>query len=296
MKYIVPMKFKTLFHYTFWILLTVAVANVNAGPLQQLTIVKTDGTRLENVPCEIYPKMQVILVHRGEKVESVSYYDIESITDDKGYDITDVIIGKKIDNDKPAWKGNPVTMDKNSRRRYHLNFVLAPNLGIPTGDYYDKISSGIGYYTALSAAVFPKLDIRLSYTKSGMKSSGDLFPVKFKTEKVQLNALIHQGFGGDLEEYLEYYGYMGAGVVRNKAEYKPDSFESSETNFSVNFGGGIIVIMGSALGLDMGGGLELQALSDKYTEPDYYYDPYGGYGGSAIAISLDFRLGLIVFI
>lgn len=289
------MTLKTLFNYTLWLLLTVAVANVSAGPLRQLTIVKTDGTTLENVQCEIYPEMQVIVVHRGEKVESVPYYDIESITDDKGYDITDAIIGKEIANDIPAWKGNPVTMKKDSRRRYNLNFVLAPNLGIPTGDYYGKISSGIGYYTALSVAILSKLDIRLSYTKSGMNASPDLFPVKFKAEKVQLNGLVHQSFGGKLEEYLEYYGYLGIGLVRNKAEYEPESFKYSETNFSFNFGAGIIVMMGSGIGLDMGGGLDLQDLSDKY-QPNYYYDPYGRSGNVEAAISLDYHLGLIVFI
>jgi hypothetical protein len=274
-----------------------------------------DGTVYENVTFKVNNVFKVVTISKDDWKKDVSYTDIELILDEQGTDITADQIGiygnKLIEKDTSrgeTWesKSDPVVKSR-QKPLWSGTISVGSNFSSPLGDYYDGISSGVGFGGALAFAVSRNLAIRLSVSKSGMKENADeIYPNSVLLEdNLKLNAWRYfvslEYYGGlkrDVRRKTMYYLYSGLGAishnfsgsitVRDLADnqiYLVTPSSDGETKFTSTTGLGLVVFLSNSMGLELGMTGDLVFVGSNNN--NYSYSPYGN------AFVFDLKAGIV---
>ena len=108
-----------------------------------------DGTLFENVTFKVDKDFKVITIEYGDNKRNVSFTDVATIFDNSGEDITVNVLGRLY---VPSRMGvEPVEVFESADmppgwRKHPYAFAIhaQPNYSLPSGDFYDGFTAGIG--------------------------------------------------------------------------------------------------------------------------------------------------------
>ncbi|MFO7654141.1 MAG: hypothetical protein R6X25_10000 [Candidatus Krumholzibacteriia bacterium] len=188
-----------------------------------------------------------------------------------------------------------------------LALRLAGNYSFPFGDYYEGVESGIGYEGDALIAVSRKIAVRLSASRSGADFELDRFTsqdVAFDlslavwrfSAAAQVLAPLSRSGGGS---FAHLYGGLGLAVHRLALDVTvndpvpgviyPESASDTETKFMTTFGGGLVSMLSSRVGVDLGAEVDMIWLGSENGD-------YGYYQTAQTAWLVDVKVGLVYFL
>jgi len=269
-----------------------------------------DGKVYENVTFTVDSEYKIITIKVGDWKQEVSFPDVARIYDEEGKDVTAEYLGDYYTT--PQEKGKPSLQEQTYRRYrkrpFNFGFSAGTNYSFPSGDYYDGITSGIGFGADVIIPVTKNVAIRGTISKSGMKDDlKGLVPGYIILEDdLSLNAWRYLVCG----EYYHwprwktggkvlYYFYTGLGAISHSfsgTATVQDPFshdiiviygtKDTQTKFVTTYGGGVVPMISKTVGIDIGAELDVVFVGQTYGYG--YYNTAGQY-----AIVFDLKIGLV---
>ena len=184
------------------------------------------------------------------------------------------------------------------------------NYSIPGSDYFEGISSGVGFEGDLIIPVSREYAIRLHFSRSGLKVEDDFRLIYIYDPLIQILDYDADRYiasfqwnilGSDAESKKTIpFMYTGLGLLHESATFNAIVYDSeedqtyqlsddySETRFLMSIGGGLMYKLSSRLALDGTFAMDLIWVEVYNDEGDKYPSPH--------AYIIDFKLGLVFFI
>ena len=193
-----------------------------------------------------------------------------------------------------------------AKHPFSVGFKVGPNYSFPTGDWYWGIKSGVGYDFDLTITVARRMALRASISKSGARHNPE--------ELFEGGEVIQDDLSFQVWRYLiglEYYNwprwrskgkvmtfaYGGLGMTSHKLTgsavvYDPYLDElwmytgngKVESKFTFSTGGGVDIMVGKSVGLELSAELDLLMIGGSQYEE------------SASGLLFDLKLGLIFLV
>jgi hypothetical protein len=287
-----------------------SVARTSTG-----TIVLTSGDTLKNIEFTVNPIFKVITFEENNKKESIGFYDIASILNDKGQDVTEEVLGQHLPEEWRFITRPPADTTTRPRHRWNLGISLAANYGIPFGDYYDFHQAGSGFEAAIKLPVSRRFALRSSFVSSGIDFDDDvaLVPVDSRDEsiviglkqsvqhyRIGIEDFVRPKWAADKAHVLYFFAELGA--IRHKTtglrlsadtasgEVASSGFAATDTRFAATLGTGYVIGLSPTFGMDFGVNLDLVWVK-VYRVDDPSKTTHAVKGNS-----LDLTFGLIMFL
>lgn len=274
-----------------------------------------DGKVYENVTFTVDSEYKIITIKVGDWKQEVSFPDIAGIYDEEGKDVTAKYLGEYYK--PPQEKEKPSPQERVYRRYrkrpFNFGFSAGANYSFPGGDYYDGITSGIGFGADFIVPVTKNVAIRGTLSKSGMKvdlkewAPGYIIledDLKINAWRYLVCAEYYHWPRWKTGGKVLYYFYTGFGAISHsfsgtatvEAPVSHDlmviySTKDTQTKFVTTYGGGVIPMITKTVGVDIGA--ELDVVFVGQTGQTYSYGYY--YTASQYASVFDFKIGLVVF-
>jgi hypothetical protein len=273
-----------------------------------------DGKVYENITFTVDNEYKIITIKVGDWKQEVSFPDIARIYDQEGKDVTAEYLGEYY---RPPQEGQKKGVAEEPRpRRYrkrpfNFGFSAGTNYSFPGGDYYNGITSGLGFGADIIIPVTKNVALRGTISKSGMKVDLKAWAPGFiiLEDDLKINAwryLVCAEYyhwprwktGGK----VLYYFYTGFGAISHsfsgtatvEAPISHDimviySIPNTQTKFVTTYGGGVIPMISKTVGVDIGA--ELDVVFVGQTGQTYSYGYY--YTASQYATVFDLKIGLV---
>lgn len=274
-----------------------------------------DGSVYEDATFSVDNAYKIVVIRVGDWKRNVAFTDVKLILDPAGTDITqDVLEEYYRTPDEPVkQKSSWATGETGGGRRllpWTISFRLGTNFSVPAGEYYEGINAGVGGYGIdLTVPVSKQLALRGLASKSGMRLDREEFSrvvefllgvevldndVGVRTWRymfcVEYYKWPRRARGGNFWWFL----YSGLGYVNTTfdgqmmvRDLNDDhfllSYDYSEGKFSLTNGGGVVHMLSSVVGMELGASFDLVFVSSE----DSAYDSYTS------AFIFDFKLGLV---
>jgi hypothetical protein len=297
-----------LFPFIFFILFSFSSSAFGAKASR---IELLDGKVYENVTFTVDSQYKIITIKKGDWKQEVSFPDVAIIYDEEGKDVTAEYLGGYYT--PPQEKGKSESQEQVYRRYrkrpFSFGFSAGTNYSFPGGDYYDGITSGIGFGADVIIPVTKNVAIRGTISKSGMKDDLKAWAPGFiiLEDDLSLNAwryLVCAEYyhwprwktGGK----ILYYFYTGLGAISHSFSGTATlehpfshiieviySTQNTQTNFVTTYGGGVIPMISKTVGVDIGAELDLVFVGQT-SNYGYYYT------ASQYATVFDLKIGLVV--
>lgn len=295
------------------------------------TVTLKDGKEYRGVSYTIDTTNDVLVIEQGGWTQKILPEKIERVIDSEGRDVTAEILAalrfqpsseapKPVPPEvKPAPQVTASTpLSDNSWRRnrrhrvgkpFDVAFGVRGNYTVPFGDYYEGITSGLGFEGDLRIHVSEELALMFLVSRSGMKlgETLPLYPIwPFVLDRADFSmsamryyiGLMQSGRAGNRRDNPDlFYVYFAIGAVAHRAKgtmYGHDAYTlqpyiliaepTTDTRFGNLFGAGYIIRASKTVGIDLSSSLE-----GVWTKA-YYSD-----GTETVAMkgySFDFKAGV----
>jgi hypothetical protein len=233
------------------------------------TIILKSGERYENTEYTVDKYFKLIVIkHEGEESE-ISFSDIQTIYDPSGNDITNKIMGGEYRRESETWLSKESAPIKKYRTKAWSVIVgVEGDFSVPLGDYFEGITSGIGYGANLRFALSESAALRFMVSRAGLKMGKELYKhINWQSKDLSL-----------------WYGYAAMGIV--KYTMSLGSVKTTESDFALGGGIGIIQMVAPDIGFE--GCISYELLFVNTGEESTYYE-------SGNAYIFDIRIGLTKF-
>jgi hypothetical protein len=287
---------------SFLIFITVLAAAAHPATVKLKT-----GEVYEDVTPDVFDFYKTILFeYEGQRI-SVNFTDIESITDAAGRDITSKVLGEADDAPRGQFLSEgPKSNAAVDNLPWKAMLSFGANYSIPTGDYYEGLTSGIGFDGDVRIAVTDKIAIQIIVSRSGMKSDKNYQPfkdnpflmdaIRVRTTRYEMAANFFQPFSADNPTHGMWYNFVGLGVANHTVAYNytitgddmgeiysiKDSY--SEDKLVIVLGVGATAMLSNRYGVD------LSVTADLVPFITGKYSPEGK--GANFSYIFDFKLGM----
>ena len=291
------------------------------------------GEIYENCDVSVDNTYRVLKLECADDSRNVSFTNVAYIFDGDGNDVTADYLGRyyqppeaevpseaeppedtvvqpaepAVGTERPTegWE----TRTERAARPKAYQFAVHPKgmFSVPLGEYYEGITSGIGFGVEISIPVAHEYAIRLRVEKAGL--SEDLADILAPLEILQDDLSFSVWRYSIAAEYYvwpnwqegrktSWHAWSGIGatsnsfsgslIVRDPFTNEVGAFGTSysETKFTMNVGGSVLQMLSSAVGLEFGVNFDLLFVGT--TGNDFYYYGYD----TQYASILDLRAGL----
>ena len=314
------------------LLIVLICPEAQAVPVYKVQL--TDGTIYERVTVKVSKTYKVITLKVDGKKRNISFTEIAGIFR-AGNDMTEELLGAgygsaarkqtqpetqttTTDNEtavkkkQSGWVSETSEQYQQSQKPlYSAAFRVGGNYSLPTTEYYDGTTPGMGFGFDFVIPVARKIAIRFSISKSGMKHNASqllegtgLIPkqdgLSLSVWRYYMSAEYYSWPRIDEGGMTMYYLYSGLGVISHSfsgsifaREYATDqlwnvTFES-QSKFATTLGGGMVTMFSNTLGLDTRAAIDLVFVGSES-------DEYQIYGNTQHALIFDIKVGLVALI
>jgi hypothetical protein len=254
------------------------------------TIILKSGERYENTEYTVDKYFKLIVIkHEGEESE-ISFSDIQTIYDPSGNDITNKIMGGEYRRESETWLSKESAPIKKYRTKAWSVIVgVEGDFSVPLGDYFEGITSGIGYGANLRFALSESAALRFMVSRAGLKMGKELYEyeqmgIKFSTMRYLGGVDFYKHINWQSKDLSLWYGYAAMGIV--KYTMSLGSVKTTESDFALGGGIGIIQMVAPDIGFE--GCISYELLFVNTGEESTYYE-------SGNAYIFDIRIGLTKF-
>jgi hypothetical protein len=284
---------KTTLAFLLALMLVTLAGNVHA--LEQGTIILKSGEKYENVGYRIDKTYNIVRVDLEGKTRNFSFHQIDTILDSDGNDITSDILGTVGARTRETWHSENDEVVKQARARlWDASISLGGSFTFPLGDYYDGVSSGLGFGGDVAFTLTHNVALRFTVTRTGMDFDDTYRLISFDPgitildQDMSLTAWRIQA-AGQYYKYLDrdkdlsmYYVYTGLGVLSHKMSVEATFYDSyvdqtysveetaTETKFATSFGAGLIMMLSPHWGIDGGAHFDVVFVG-RVPDTDYSY-------------------------
>ena len=304
------------------------------------TIVTKDNQRYESVNFSAKDAYQIITIKLEQGNKNLSFHQIAIIYDESGEDVTQLVIGRPASpvekkTETPVQNITPTVNDaadssqtvrdpfeeqwlsvaspdiKKAKEKYWSTGIrMGGNFSIPIGDYYEGITSGIGYGGEFLIAATKDIAIKFTISKSGMKVGDDFLDmiiangqlldnnVDITTMRYILSAMYYRPVNRMRPEANFFYFSAGLGMVSHNISgnftfrelpgddiYWASVDDYSETKFAMSGSLGEAIMIAKKIALDFCFSYDIVFIGSD-SNNDYYSEMQR-------ALILDFRAGLL---
>jgi hypothetical protein len=272
------------------------------------TVITKSGDKYENVIIKVNRIYKIIAVESDSLKKNISFDEIDKIIDADGKDVTIKMIEGHAPQAKETWKSEGDSeLKKLHERFWKVGIHLGPNYSVSMGDYYEGITTGMGYEGTIHFTVSDEIGIRASISKAGLKTDQGWGLISLNPDL----EIISQEYAMTATRYLAgvqyyrrpqamlpgkaiFYMYTDLGIISHKVTgkisyrlYDVDYYEEpsdSQSKFMTNLGGGVVVLISKKIGIDFG------------AEFDIVYAGTNSSGSINYAGIFDFKIGLIALL
>ena len=251
------------------------------------TIETKTGERFEKVTYAVDYDFKVIRMQLAGGEKNLSFLDIKLIQSSHGDDITPNILDAGSTAAEDMWQvGSSDNGGGYRKQLWDFAFRLAGNFTIPGGDYYQGLSSGIGFEGDATLLVSREFALRLTLSRTGVRlNRGSSFngpsfhATKFLGAVERIIPFDRAGPGKGLS-----YIYGGLGSISNTASY--GGMSASESKLLTEVGGGGVSFISEGLGIDYSASFGLVWVGSQKYESSSMHN----------GVLFDFKLGLSYWI
>lgn len=258
------------------------------------TIVLKSGETFENVDYKVNKRYYVITIIDGDFEKKVLFSDILSIHTEDGVDISASILGVRetpigetaigvAPKTGETWQSEDSEIHVKAReKKWNIALSFKVGYNAPAGDFYEGITGGVGFGGDVRIAITNQLALIGTVSSAGLGFDNNqlLFSidpsVTILSQDLSISAIrILAGF-----EYYQpfdkrkarggmwYFHSMFGAIkhelsadlsVRDNISGQVISLSSSDsfTRFTSSFGGGVVPMLSSKIGLDLSGDIDL---------------------------------------
>ncbi len=276
-----------------------------------VNIVLKSGEKYENVSYKIDRVNGLITLEKDGWEKDIRIWNVQSITDINGVDITNKLLGVSRGPDSDIWRSENSEVVRQARRlAWTATLRFGGNYSFPMGDYYDGINSGIGFGGDIRIAVSENIAIKAVVTKTGLTLSNDIHlmtipEVTILSEDLSFSALkfliggeYYRHFDITKQDLSMIYLFWGLGAISHttltkatlqhqitgEIAYVDDKY--TQTKFAMDFEIGVVKQIFKKTGLDFSGSFDMVAVGKAQ-------ESYGAYGNVAYAYILEFKVGIV---
>jgi hypothetical protein len=296
-------------------------------------VVLRDSTVYENVTFRVDNEYKVLELRRDDWKRTVSFTEVAAIVDESGVDVTEDYLEESFSplsqpgaDAVPAPSGTgemavtPLTSGQSPpvKRRFpwEVGFVVRPNYSVPIGDFYDGITSGVGFDADVIIPVSKQLALRGTVSRSGIREELDKYldpgydliadDLSMNTWRYLFSVQYYDWPRWRRGGKTMYYVYSGLGAINHRftghmlvhdqagdLDVVLYPTAGSLTRFMTTLGCGVTYKISPVLGIDLGGSLDVVYLGSDAESGSLFYSYYGDV---QTALIFDFKAGICLFL